>query len=288
MATRDKCNDKTKSGERCSRYAVKKGRCARHYELYIEQKHVQKTITITFSESVENHRGMQIIGDKGDKGYSIKDLKRFQKVFKAHGLGAKIYTLSECDSHDLPEAAILVIRDGVSAFSIDKHELMGELSALEWDAKAFMYGRVVNKNARHNLCFADFDQEPDYKEGKGTIINFDQVPLLEIIRSGLGEQLGKKAEGMFAEGNLYYDVKKCFIGYHGDTERRKVIALRLGASFMLHFRWHLQGELVDDAPKFSIQLDDGDMYVFSDLAVGWNWKKKTIYTLRHAANLDST
>jgi hypothetical protein len=26
-----------------------------------------------------------------------------------------------------------------------------------------MYGRVVNKRARHNICFSDFDQEPDYE-----------------------------------------------------------------------------------------------------------------------------
>ena len=32
------------------------------------------TITITFGEQAENSRGMQVIGKKGEKGYSKKDL----------------------------------------------------------------------------------------------------------------------------------------------------------------------------------------------------------------------
>ena len=87
-----------------------------------------------------------------------------------------------------------------------------------------MYGRVVNKHARHNLCFGEAHQAPNYEEGMGTVYAFDEVPLLKKIRSQLGEIIGEKGVNLQAEGNYYYDVNKCGIGFHGDTERKKVIA----------------------------------------------------------------
>lgn len=33
-------------------------------------------------------------------------------------------------------------------------------------------------------------------------------------------------------------------------------------------------------------VNDGDIYVMSDKAVGYDWKKKTINTLRHAAGAE--
>ncbi len=49
---------------------------------------------------------------------------------------------------------------------------------LEWYKKAFMYGRVVNKHARHNLCFDDVSQKSDFENGKGSVINFEILPIL--------------------------------------------------------------------------------------------------------------
>ena len=93
-----------------------------------------------------------------------------------------------------------------------------------------MYGRVVNKVARHNLCFGASSQEPDYEQGQGRIVSFDDVPLLNHVRNHFVEFLGDKANTLVAEGN-YYDVKKCYISYHSDCERKKVIAIRVGAAF---------------------------------------------------------
>ena len=55
------------------------------------------------------------------------------------------------------------------------------LKDLNWDKKAFMKGRVVNKLARYNLCFADFKQEPDYDEGKGRVYDFKDLKELQKI-----------------------------------------------------------------------------------------------------------
>jgi hypothetical protein len=40
---------------------------------------------------------------------------------------------------------------------------------------------------------------------------------------------------------MYYDNSKCGIGFHGDGERRKVIALRLGDSLPICYQWFKDG-----------------------------------------------
>lgn len=55
-----------------------------------------------------------------------------------------------------------------------------------------MYGRVVNKHARYNLCYAENSQEPSYAEGKGRIIPFDAIPLTKHIRNSLENYFGIK------------------------------------------------------------------------------------------------
>ena len=83
-----------------------------------------------------------------------------------------------------------------------------------------MYGRVVNKKARHNLCFSDFDQSADYENKKGTVINFNSVPLTRAIRLMIPKIIqNKNVKNLQCEGNYYYDNLNTYIGMHGDTER---------------------------------------------------------------------
>jgi hypothetical protein len=46
---------------------------------------------------------------------------------------------------------------------------------------------------------------------------------------------GGRVAGLPAEGNFYFDASQTGIGFHGDSERRVVIAARLGVSIPL--RW---------------------------------------------------
>jgi hypothetical protein len=86
------------------------------------------------------------------------------------------------------------------------------------------------------------------------------------------------------ELNYYFDISKCGIGWHGDSERRKVVALRLGASLPIYFQWYYDTERIGE--RFEIPLNDGDMYVMSEKAVGTDWKMRSIFTLRHATGCD--
>jgi hypothetical protein len=247
-----------------------------------------QTFTLTFGNRAENHRSMQIIGTKLDKGLTYSELKSAETYLS--GLGAKCELVNLKDQLDdgsysnAEDAYILIVKNGVN-YILDNataDDLYNEQDVLEKDKKAFMYGRVVNKKARHNLCFSDFDQSPDYENKKGTVVNFTRLPLLNEIRQKFPNILQtRKVDSLQCEGNYYYDVKKTYIGFHSDCEREIVIAVRLGADFPLYFQWFHKHQPVGKLWKYT--FSHGDMYFMSDKAVGHDGKKSSIYTLRHAA-----
>jgi hypothetical protein len=167
------------------------------------------------------------------------------------------------------------------------NDMYSDMTSFEWDRKYFDTRRqkVLNKHARANVCFGDGPNiEPDYENKKGRVVSYDSVDCLKFVKKSLSELLGEKCDNLICEGNRYFDLKKCGIGYHGDAERRKVVAFRLGESMDLHFNWFIGANSVGKTLKLT--LDSGDMYIMSEKAVGHDWKKRLIYTLRHSAGRD--
>jgi hypothetical protein len=250
-----------------------------------------KTFSLTFGDVAENHKGMQKIGTLSNSGFNLNDMNKMKEWFEAKGCKCNIINLHWLLDENLQkdnQAYLLTVKNAVNALLDDengKDALFKEQDELEKDTKAFMYGRVVNKHARHNLCFGEEHQAPNYEEGMGTVYAFDEVPLLKKILYKLGEISGEKGTNLQAEGNYYYDVKKCGIGFHGDTERKKVIAFRLGAKIPLCYAWYHDNEVVSDVITID-NLEHGDMYVMSEKTTGFDWKLKTKYTLRHAAGCE--
>lgn len=84
---------------------------------------------------------------------------------------APIVNLNMLGKDDMEPAAVLHIKGWVNFF-LKRHsganELMKEMMGLPWNKKAYMYGRIVNKKARHNLCWGSGYQPPDYENGKGS------------------------------------------------------------------------------------------------------------------------
>ena len=243
------------------------------------------TITLTFGEVAENHARMQQIGEIANSGISIDELKLAQSKFEALGCRTEYIDLNsalEATITTAKPAALLIIRNAIDKLlGVSADALFDEHKDLPVDKHALMYGRVVNKHARHNLCFSDVDQEPDYEDGKGRIVSFARLPLTSQIRAKLSDLVGPKAVGLQAEGNYYYDISKCGIGFHGDGERRIVIAARLGASMPIHYQWFHQNTPVGN--RVEAIINNGDMYIMSEKAVGTDWKTRSIYTIRHAA-----
>jgi len=251
-----------------------------------------KTFSLTFGDVAENHKGMQKIGDLSENGFDYEDLMEAKNNFEAKGCICymlKLHWLLEDRAiQNDNKAYLLIVKNAVNILLDDEegaNKLYAEQDILEKDTKAIMYGRVVNKHARHNLCFSEESQAPNYEEGKGRIYAFNEVPLLNEIRRILPDYIGDKANNLQAEGNYYYDIKKCGIGYHGDAERKKVIAIRLGENIPLCFTWFHNNERISKIIKID-KLEHGDMYIMSEKATGFDWKSKSKNTLRHAAGCD--
>ena len=251
-------------------------------------------ITITYGDQAENHVGMQKIGKLSENGFSYQDLLNAKKNFESIGCVCELLDLrdsveDEIIKNNLEAAYILIIRDAVDKMLKDSgktaNDMYDEQKILNVDKKAKMYGRVVNKSARYNLCFSNENQEPDYENGKGRIICFNDVPLTSYIRNRIPGLIENNGENLQAEGNYYYNTKKCGIGYHGDSERLKVVAVRLGKIIPLCFLWFYKNKHVGEITCIN-DLKNGDMYIMSEKATGNDWKKKNIYTLRHSAGSD--
>ncbi len=229
-----------------------------------------KCITITFSDVAENGPGMEKIGEDQMGKFTFKYLKDMADMY----INAEFIDLTL----NGVQACVVVLRNYLRS-----HEkLFSSLHKLDWDKKALMRGSVKNKLARHNLCFADFSQEPNYDLGKGRVYDFQDLRRLQSLRQSIMSLT--EIDNLIAEGNLYYDVSKCGIGYHGDGERTTVIGIRLGHKMDLCYRWYLRSDPI--SKKVTIELNPGDLYIMSDKAVGTDWKKRSIQTLRHSAGCE--
>jgi hypothetical protein len=259
-----------------------------------------ETITLTFGEAGENHVGMKMEGKRGaiGSGFNFEDLTLAKEKFSELGFTCELIHLNELyslvDVPDIPDsvkkAYVLVIRNGLDYFIKDSggtsKDMFSEMNLFEWDTKYFDTRRqkVLNKHARSNVCFGDDPIEPNYEEKQGRVVGYNQVKYTKIVKEQLEEAFGPKGKDMICEGNRYYDINKCGIGWHGDAERKKVIALRLGATIPLKYQWFHKTKPFGEV--CTIELNDGDMYVMSEKAAGYDWKMRSIYTLRHCAGCD--
>ena len=250
------------------------------------QMNAQSVITLTFGDQAENHAGMETIGHLADsgQGFNYQDLLYAKEKLQQDEITSEIIKL-ELNEDSNEDAYVMIIRNGVNKllepFQQDHEGMFFEQANLEIDKKAWMRGRVVNKHARWNVCFDTQGREPNYENKQGRIVSYDDIPITKTLIEQFDKYFGPKASNLKGEGN-YYDPSKCGIGFHGDSERRKVIAVRLGSncSMPLHYQWYIDCKPIGE--RIIIPLNGADMYVMSEKAVGTDWKKKKIYTLRHA------
>eukprot|EP00966_Prymnesium_polylepis_P298505 6898154-Prymnesium_polylepis.1 len=122
----------------------------------------------------------------------------------------------------MPEAKVLVIPNGVQSLleGAPASAMLAEVKAMPKDKTSLMYGRVVNKHARHNNCMGDYTQRPDIANGKGTVVNLHDYPITKALRDKLATSLCTGT--LVGELNHYFDSAKCGIGWHGDAERKIV------------------------------------------------------------------
>jgi len=270
----------------------------------------KSVITVTFGDAGENHVGNQQIGTKvqeGD-GFTLQDFLEVKRniELKFPSVEVTIYNMKDLlidnigeknttetirqDMLDyLPDTCLIVIENLISEELANATE--AELSCLDWDRKYWDTRRqkVLNKRARKNLLFGRSDQEPDYENGKGRIVSFEKLPNLSEAKTIISDVFGEKGQHLIGEGNGYDDRTKNGIGYHGDSERLKVIALRLNemdedgdrGTMPICFQWHYRSKRI--GKKFTKNIGHGVVYGMTEYATGYNWKYRSLYTIRHAA-----
>lgn len=245
----------------------------------------EERIAITFGDAGENHAGMELLGTLGEKGsgFTIDDLDKLKKYFEKKEFETEYINLNI----ENEKAGVLIIRNYINEEK--QIEIYNELTKLDWDKKYYDTRRkkVLNKHARSNIVLLEgIEQDSDYENKKGTIIDSNKLKKFkkfkEILCKTINKKCDNKADNLIAEGNRYFDLKKCGIGFHGDAERTRVICLSLGAdNYPLRWIWYYKNKPVSD--YFEIKLNSGDVYIMCEKAVGQEWKKSSIYTLRHAA-----
>ncbi len=221
-------------------------------------------------------------------------------------------TVNDLEEDD--QARVLILRDYIANWHGGHEndvEIYKELAPIRWDAEYLdpnkyrteivdgkevkVRGKRMNKRARTNLCFVpDREQEPAVFEGKGTIYDLKKMKFLnsaiERLRDDIAKGLiaiGSKTKVIInvVEGNRYYDLKTTGIGLHGDTERVVVICLSIGGwNYPVRWQWFKDGMPI--GKPIDVHLNSGDVYIMSEKSVGADWKKSSLYTLRHAAGAD--
>ena len=244
--------------------------------------------TFTCGDQGENHAGMQIIGEEAKEGVTAQDARGImERVWKTNRI-CEIVDLKSILPQNykdrVPPTFVIIIRKLLT--SAEAKELYEEQQALEWDNKYYDTRRkkVLNKRRRHNLMYADEGQEPDYENKKGRIVAWHDVPMLKKAVDRLKELGGSKADNLVCEGNKYKKFEKktnVGIGWHGDSERKKVFAIKCGHSMDLRYRWYHKRTIISG--EVNIKLNHGDAYIMSEWAVGKMWKSSSLVTIRHCA-----
>ncbi len=289
----------------------------------------RERIALTCAPGGENHRDNQFIGVMPVKGegltasdmaglcaYNLRHFHRSTSTVELLNLNnlSDVSKINDLDVVD--QARVLILRKWVQSNMGEgaTESIYKNIGSDAWDAKYLdpnkyriemvdgketrIRGKVLNKLARTNLCYvAGTSQEPSYLEGKGRIVDLDTKTLLT---QSVDKLKGQIADGLISigsktkvvvnvvEGNRYYDLKNTGIGFHGDTERVIVICISIGCD-NYPMRWQWFNESMPVGTPIDIVLNDGDVYIMGEKAVGADWRAKgshKSFTLRHAAGCE--
>ena len=253
-------------------------------------KTTKPTWSLTIGNGGENHTGMEFLGNmrKKGQGWDIDRLLYAKEIMESiFDKQVDLYNLNkEClEGVTIPEgqkpkdAYLMVVR----GFLSDRvhQNMIKELGSYVWDRKYWDTRRqkVLNKLARANVCYGKEGREANYAEGKGTIVGFEQSPLVGNLLKVV--EILMRDKDLIVEGNQYDDVSKNGIGPHGDSERVCVSCLRVGESMPMKFGMFWNCKL--RGKPFETVMNGGDLYFMSEEAVGAEWKSRSKWVWRHCA-----
>jgi hypothetical protein len=255
-----------------------------------ESNTLKPTWSLTVGNGGENHTGMEFLGNlrKKGQGWNVDRLLYAKDILESiFDKNVELFNLNEecLQGVNIPkgskpkDAYLMVVRNFLSE-NVHKN-MIKELGSYEWDRKYWDTRRqkVLNKLARANVCYGKEGRAANYAEGKGTIIGFDQSPLVGNLLKVV--EILMQDKGLIVEGNQYDNVSKNGIGPHGDTERVCVSCLRVGESMPMKFGMFWNCKL--RGKPFETVINGGDLYFMSEEAVGAEWKSRSKWIWRHCA-----
>lgn len=240
---------------------------------------------ITFGEVAILHVGGAELGTMRSEGFSVAELDFVAKQLVAAGKEAELLLVSDALPEPLRaanEAAVLVIRDGANVFGASADAMLAEQEGLQYDRKFYhtRQRKTMHKRARYNTVFGDEHESASECFKQPTVHAFP--PHLRAFRAGLAAVLGPKAVDLKAEGNHYFEPSSG-IGFHGDSERKIVACLSLGSASCLRYHWRLPGSSEHTLRGVDVVVRHGDVYVMSEKATGFDWMRRSLVRVVHAA-----
>ena len=145
------------------------------------------TITITWSESVENHAKMEIIGNRASSGYTFQQLKDCMKIFneKKENCCQLIHLNEKAEYKELEEiedAYILIVKNGVNIneTTVTLNDII-QKSTTNWQETEWEFpkGRRNHKEKDLECALREFEEETGILQTKITIIE-NVLPFEEI------------------------------------------------------------------------------------------------------------
>ncbi len=245
----------------------------------------------TFSDAVESDASALAAGHKGN-GYTYEELKKLRFALRNSGHNAYIYSVE--DSLNTVTGKVLVVRD----FYGDHKAVLKELCGIPEkyiDKKMWSFQQCKNKsrwntNLTDRLVVGDIEN-PDPAKRVSSEVPFSDHPEIKEVRNrlthlGLITGIGGLKD-LLAEINFYGPNKALHhkpeeppgIGPHIDGERKKVVALNLGAKRIL--RLCAFNGIQPTGYVTEIALMPGDLYIFDEVAAGVSYRGNHI---RHWAS----
>jgi len=217
-------------------------------------------------------------GTKSKSGFSADQLR---EINRNHPDTTRLHELTpHCTTDTVArDAAVLVIKLPPALADAARDEVEAMPFATKTIGRG---GKVCDAHTRHLCYVGPRPQEAEPATGRQPVRTWEQLPASTAVRDHLHAILGDY-DCIVGCALKYPDIRSCGIGFHGDSERRKSLVVRLGANSSKHplwFRWMLRFDPV--SPPVPVHLDHGDVAIACQVAVGTDWKCSSIPTIRHA------
>lgn len=240
-------------------------------------------VTITLGKQYEVENGESIPND----GFNLDDLNKAKHYFDSIGCDTQIVHLNKYlhDNIKTDDAYVLMVKQALQKMIGDRlDKLYDEQLNLNVNTKGLFYGKVLNLKSRQYICIRKNSRIPDYENGISRHLSFEDTPLLNEIKTMLGDNIIPEFVDYDVENNYYSNAARCGLGFHGDTGRNKIMGIRMGQPFPLFFQWYVKRQSI--SPYIKLMFEHGDIYMMSDKATGHDWKVTSDPYLKHAAGYE--